>query len=122
MRFSVLFFTAHLLAFAVGLHWGILGVAAGYAISSTIVEPLYSVGTARVLRVSPLLVPRGVAGVFQAGIAMAIAVAGTRLLLDGAGPGARLLAAIAVGAAVFVPCCAWRAPEIVDELRRLRRR
>jgi O-antigen/teichoic acid export membrane protein len=124
MRFSVLFFTAHLAAFSVGLHWGILGVAAGYAVSSTIVEPLYSWGTARILGVSPLLVPRALGGVFQAGIAMALAVAGVRLLLldAGLGPGARLLVAVAVGLAVFLPCCMWRAPEVADELRRLRPR
>jgi O-antigen/teichoic acid export membrane protein len=124
MRFSIVFFTAHLIAFAVGLHWGILGVAAGYAVSSTIVEPLYSWWTARELGVSPWLIPRGIAGVFQAGIAMAAVVAAARLSLfhAGLGPGARLLLCVLVGAVVFLPCCAWRAPEVAAELRSLRRR
>ena len=39
-RWTIVFFACHLVAFVVGLHWGMLGVAAGYAISTTIVEPV----------------------------------------------------------------------------------
>lgn len=55
---------------------------------------------------------------------MLAAVLATRLLLDqGDLPaGIRLIAQIAAGVAVYVPCIVWRAPEVLAELRELRRR
>jgi O-antigen/teichoic acid export membrane protein len=123
-RYSVLFLAAHLIAFAVGLQWGIVGVAAAYAVSSTIVEPLYGWLTARALGVSPFLVVRALGGIVQAAAVMGLCVLATRLVLVEAGvsAGPRLLAEVAAGAAVFLPCCAWRAPALRAELRALRRR
>ncbi len=123
-RFSIGFFAAHLVAFAVGVQFGIVGVATGYAISSTLVEPIFSWLTARGLGISPLEVPRALAGVAQAAAAMGLSVVVARALLvhEGVAPEVRLLALTLLGAAIFVVGCAWRAPEVADEVRALRRR
>jgi O-antigen/teichoic acid export membrane protein len=122
LRFSVLFFAVHLAAFVVGLHWGVVGVATAYAVSSSVVEPLYGWLTARVLHVSPWIMVRGLSGVIQATIVMALCVVAARFLLErhGVSTGQRLLLAIVLGALSYVPTLAWRCPEIRQELRRLR--
>ncbi|MGH2840340.1 MAG: lipopolysaccharide biosynthesis protein [Solirubrobacteraceae bacterium] len=123
-RYSLLFVAAHLTAFIVGLHWGVIGVAVAYAISSTLVEPVLTVLTARNIGVSPFVFVRAVAGVFQAAAVMAIVVLLGRFALVEAGlPAApRLALLVILGLAVYVPMCLWRAPEILEEARSLRGR
>ncbi len=123
-RFSLLFTATHVVAFIIGVQWGVIGVAAAYAISSTLVEPALTVVAARALNVSPWMFFRAVSGVFQAGFAMAATVLLTRILLENAGIGvaARLLACIVVGILTFVPLLAWRAPQVTDDVRDLLRR
>jgi O-antigen/teichoic acid export membrane protein len=123
-RFSLAFFFAHLAAFVVGVQFGIVGVAVGYAVSSTLVEPILSWITARVLGVSPLEIPKALAGVAQSTVAMVAATWAVRAMLVDAGvsPVLRLLAAVAVGTAVFVAASAWRTPELWREVNALRRR
>jgi len=122
-RYSIAFFCIHLAAFVLALPYGIVGVAAAYAISSTVIEPAYTWVTARALGVSPLVLVRGLAGVFQAGLLMLAALFAARLMLleTDLGPGGRLLVLIVGGAAVFALASAWRAPELLAEVRRLRR-
>ena len=54
---------------------------------------------------------------------MTVVVLGARSLMidQGVSDAARLVLLIPLGIAVYVPLCAWRAPEVVDELRALRR-
>ena len=113
----------HVTAFAIGVQFGILGVAVGYAISSTFVEPLFSWITSRVLGVSPFRIPRALTGVATAAAIMGVIVFAARQLLvaQGLSPFARLLTLTLLGAAVFALACAWRAPEVVSEVRALRR-
>jgi len=117
-RYAITFTIAHLTAFAIGLHWGIIGVAVAYAISSTLVEPLLTVLTARALGVSPFVVVRAVTGVFAAGVAMALCVLGARLALDGAGVPLlpRFAACVVLGAVIYLPLCWWWVPELRAEL------
>jgi O-antigen/teichoic acid export membrane protein len=124
LRFSIGAFVVNLGAFVLGLRWGILGVAACFAVSSTLVEPIYSVLTARALGVSVLAFPRSLVGVAEASVAMACCVLAARELLvhAGVGPAGRLLAVTALGIALYVPLCAWRAREVSAELRELRAR
>jgi O-antigen/teichoic acid export membrane protein len=123
LRYSLVFFGAHAVAFVVGIQWGILGVAVCYAISSSIVEPLYAWLTARALEIPVWSFFRGVAGVAQATIAVALVTLAARMSLEAAGvsAAARLLLTIGLGTAALVPLVLWRAPEVADELRRLRR-
>jgi O-antigen/teichoic acid export membrane protein len=124
LRYSIGFTTAHVCSFVIGLHWGAIGVAAGYAISSTFVEPVLTVLTARALGVSPMVFVRSVAGVFQASALMCGLVLVTRLELLHAGVPAlaRLVLCVAIGAVSFVPLCAWRVPQLRDDLRAIRGR
>jgi O-antigen/teichoic acid export membrane protein len=122
LRFSVVFFATHLAAFAIGLQWGIVGVAAGYAVSSTIVEPVFAWVTCRVAGTTVRAFAASLAGVAAASLVMAVCVLGLRVLLvhEGVPAALRLLLLAVAGAVVYLPACAWRAPEVVTELRRLR--
>ena len=124
LRYTIVFFALHMTAFVVGLQWGVVGVAVAYLVSSLIVEPLFAWVTTRALGVSPLVLVRGLSGVFQASALMFVAVLATRLLLQEAGVGAplRLAATVAVGILVYVPCWKWRAGDAFDELKAFRRR
>jgi O-antigen/teichoic acid export membrane protein len=117
-RFSCCLVTAHLAAFIVGVHWGVMGVAVGYAISSTFVDPALLVITSRVVGISPFVVLRAISGVFQAAAGMVVVLLFARpALVDGGVPvGARLALLVLIGAAVYLPLCAWRAPEVVREV------
>ncbi len=123
-RFSLVMTTCHIIAFSAGLHWGVVGVAVGYAISTTLVEPAQTVLAARTLGVSPLVFLRALWPVFQAAAGMCLVVAAIRLGLQdiGAGPVTRLVVCIAGGAVVYAVLCAWRVPELLEELRSIIRR
>jgi O-antigen/teichoic acid export membrane protein len=122
LRYSVIVLLASVVAFVVGLHWGIVGVAAGYAVSSTIVEPYYTWLTGRTVGVTLRSFLRSLAPVVGAAGAMAAGVAVARALLvsSGIGADARLAILVPLGAVLFVPLYLWREPETLDELRRLR--
>jgi O-antigen/teichoic acid export membrane protein len=122
LRYGIVVCAASLTAFALGLHWGLLGVAVAYAVSSTIVEPYYSVLTARALGLSVFAFPRALAGVAQAVLGMVGALALARLALAGTtlGPAPRLLLLVLVGGAAYAPLALWRVPEVRGLARRLR--
>jgi O-antigen/teichoic acid export membrane protein len=124
LRYSVIVLVASVAAFVGGLHWGVVGVAAAYAISSTIVEPYYTWITLRAVEMSVSTFLRSLRGVVEASVAMVAAVLTVRLFLIEAGipPAARLALCILVGALVYFPVCAWRTPELVRELDGVRRR
>ena len=48
-RFTMLWFVGNVVAFVVGLHWGILGVATAYAIATVLIEPVRAYATTRAL-------------------------------------------------------------------------
>lgn len=123
-RYSVYVLVASVIAFAVGLHWGIVGVAVGYAISSTIVEPYYTWLTGRAIDVSLWQFARSLWTVVQASLIMFALVITARALLihTGVGVGARFALTVTLGVVAYVPCCLWRSPEIRDEIRQFRRR
>ncbi|HEV7492797.1 MOP flippase family protein [Baekduia sp.] len=123
-RWTVVFFVAHLTAFVVGLHWGIVGVAVGYSISTTLIEPSYLLLTSRAVGMSPWRFLEAVAGVFEASAGMGLVVLGAHYGLvqaDVPGP-LRLLACVLIGAVVFAALAAWRQPEILEEVKDLRAR
>jgi O-antigen/teichoic acid export membrane protein len=123
-RFSILLTTAHLIAFVVGLQWGVVGVAASYAISTTLVEPVQTVLAARALGVSPMVFFGSIARVFQAALGMCAAVLAVRYALVDAGvePLARLVLCVGAGGIVYGALCLWRVPELAEEARGLLRR
>jgi O-antigen/teichoic acid export membrane protein len=121
LAFAVIAFVFSIGAFAVGLRWGIVGVAACYAFVNTFMQPFYTWLTARTLGMSVWTVVRSLWGVVQASLIMVAAVLVTRLgLLSSDVPAAgRLVVCVAVGALVFLACSAWRAPELRGDLRLL---
>lgn len=121
LRYTIVFFLVHLTAFVIGLHWGVVGVAAGYAISSTIVEPLYAWVTCRTLGIPLRAFAGPLAGVFQAAALMSgfVLVLQRLLVHEGVPSGARLGLLVLAGAVAFAGTCAWRAPEITSDLRAL---
>jgi O-antigen/teichoic acid export membrane protein len=123
-RFSLVASTANVISFAVGLRWGIVGVAACYALSNTFLQPLYTWLTARAVGVSFASTVRGFSGVVQASLLMAVGVVVARFLLldEGASAAPTLLLCVLVGLALIVPSMAWRAPDVVAEVRQLVRR
>jgi O-antigen/teichoic acid export membrane protein len=121
---SIVTVVCSLAAFVVGLQWGIVGVAAAYAVSSTVAEPYYAWRTMRTVGVTVRRYLANLAGIATAALAMGAAVLGTRLfvLSPDLPNGARLAVLVTVGAVTFVPFWAWLAPQALDELRGLRRR
>ena len=108
-------------AFAFGVHWGIVGVAVGYAVVNTALVPAYVALAARAVGLPLRELGRAVSGVAQATTAMALVVLGLRLaLIDHLSAGPRLAVLVVVGIAVYVPLCRARAPEVAEEIRRIR--
>jgi O-antigen/teichoic acid export membrane protein len=124
LRYAVIVLVASLVAFVVGLPFGVLGVAVAYAVSSTLVEPYYAWLTTRALGTTLRTYLAALSGVTQAAVLMLAVVLAARagLLAIDAPAGVRLLACIVVGIAAFGVSALWRAPELARELRELRRR
>ena len=110
-----------LVGFAGGLHWGIVGVAAGYAVASVFIESYYTLLTARALELRMRDVLRSYRGVAQATAGMLVCVLALRSVLPDVGDAARLVILVAAGIGSYAAFCLWRAPEVVAEVRGLRR-
>jgi len=121
-RFSLVSTVLTTAGFVAGLPFGIVGIATGYAITSVLLEPYYLWRTARVVGVPIRAYLRAFSGVAEAALLMALAVFGARIMLvhSGVPSGVSLVALIGLGVAVYIPLVLWRAPEVLDELRRLR--
>jgi O-antigen/teichoic acid export membrane protein len=124
LGYMALWSCCNLTAFVVGLHWGIVGVAAAFAIAGTLLAPVSLVLTGRVAHVRLWEFAANLAPVVQAALAMGAVVLVTKIGLVSAGvpPTARLLLLIPLGIAVYLPLAAWRLPDVLAELRRLRAR
>jgi O-antigen/teichoic acid export membrane protein len=124
LRYSVVVLAASVAAFVAGLNWGIVGVAAAYAVSSTLVEPYYAWLTARAVGVTATDYLRTLAGIGQATAGMALVVTAAKLWLlpESLPESVALFVLAAVGAATYGALAAWLAPELRGELRYLRRR
>jgi O-antigen/teichoic acid export membrane protein len=121
-RYSCVALGASLVGFVGGLHWGVVGVAVGYACTSTFVEPYYTTLTARALGLSPLLFLRNLRGIAESTAVMGVVVVLARhlLLANHVGTGARFALLVPLGIVVYAAVAFWRAPEVVGELRDLR--
>jgi O-antigen/teichoic acid export membrane protein len=122
--FALLAAALNLVGFAVAVQSGVVGVAVAYAITNTLLQPLYTVLTARSVQITLAECLRSLTGVVQATAAMGAAVVAAKLLLLDldVGPAVRLPLLAGLGIAVFLPCCAWRVPELTADIQRLLRR
>lgn len=118
-RFTAVLSILTVIGFAAGLPWGIQGVAAAYLIVSVVMQPLFVWLTARIVGVSPLDWLRSIAGPVEASVAMLIVIGIARAVLVHAGvpAGLRLVTIIFAGVVFYLPAAAWRAPQVVEEIR-----
>lgn len=121
-RWTLVSYGAALIAFVIGLQWGITGVAAAFAVSAAVTEPTYAWITGRLIGVRLSQLARDLSGTVQATVALAAAVLTARSLLLGTELHAsvRLFVEVTVGAAAFALVFRWRARSIIDEVRALR--
>jgi O-antigen/teichoic acid export membrane protein len=122
--FTVFALLAGIAAVAVGLHWGVLGVATAYALISTVTLPVFTWITARAVGSSLRACVANIWGVVQAGAGMAVVLLVVRhaLVAWHLPPFLRLLVLIPIGALCFVTLASWRAPELRPEIASVRRR
>jgi O-antigen/teichoic acid export membrane protein len=123
-RFAILDTSLSIAAFAVGLRWGIVGVAWAYLIVSVPLQALFIGLTARVVKVSAASVVRSLAGVAFATATMAAGCLALRLALTTADVSAlvTLIAVVAAGIGIYVVACALMEREVVREIRSVRTR
>ena len=123
-RYSCASFAAALVAFVVGLHWGIIGVSACFAGVSFFMQPFYMHLTARSVGIGLRECWHALSGVTLAAVVSTAAtlVARSIYLSEGLPAPLRLLGTIFAGAVVYLPLCYWRAPEVRLELREVVRR
>lgn len=121
--YSMVSFAAGLLSFIIGLRWGIVGVAACFAVVSTIIQPTYMAITARATGLTLLDCIRALAGIAEASAAVLAAALACRYLVLHAGlpPFARLLTTALAGGAAYVAVFQWRCRDILAEAKMLRR-
>jgi O-antigen/teichoic acid export membrane protein len=122
LRFTAFSSVLNLTAFAVGLRWGIIGVAGCFAVSRTLLMPVNVLLACQSVGVSLREFVRNLSGVMEAALMLTIAVAAARNVLVAANvpPAARLVALIALGIAVYGLALLLRDREIIAEARRLR--
>lgn len=113
-----------LAAFAVGLRWGVVGVAGLFAAARLIVVPLNIAITCRVLA-CPLRYPlRDAAHVAALSLTMALAVYAARHVLVAAGvqAGARLAILVSLGLVAYLSLVRVFAPDLLSDVRSVLRR
>jgi O-antigen/teichoic acid export membrane protein len=123
LRYRMFSAPVTVLGFVIGLHWGVVGVAASFAITRFALAPIQTYVTCRTLGVSPRFV-RGEGVVIGLGVAMAAAVAVARFGLVQAGvpAAARLAIVVPFGIVVYAGLLLLFAPRVVSELRMLAHR
>jgi O-antigen/teichoic acid export membrane protein len=109
-------------AFALGLRWGIAGVAAFFAASRVAMLPVLTYFTTREIGLRPADLARGLGPVIASASLMTVVVLGSRRLLIDAGMGApgRVAILIAVGIAAYSLACYVFARDVAIEFRRVR--
>jgi O-antigen/teichoic acid export membrane protein len=123
-RATVCFLVLYVLAFLVGVQWGIKGTAVAYALASATLEAVYLLLTTRALGISFFAPARALSGITQAAVLMALFTLGLRLALvqEDVPDGVRLVVVVVSGVAAYFALCRWRAPEVFAEVKRVRRR
>jgi O-antigen/teichoic acid export membrane protein len=122
LRYTMVSSSANVASFAIGLHWGIVGVAAGFAIARTLLIPAITTLTCRTVQLRLRDYVRAQTTVLQASAGMLAAVLAARALLveTGVPQALRLAILVVTGAAIYIALMLWRAKDVTDELRRIR--
>jgi O-antigen/teichoic acid export membrane protein len=121
LRYAIVTVIADVIAFGVGAHWGILGIAVAYAVATTAIAPLYFQLAASSVGLTAFGFLRAMSPMLQASALTGLVALGTRELLlgAGAGPAVRLVVVAAVGALVAPAFVALRARPVLDDALRV---
>jgi O-antigen/teichoic acid export membrane protein len=121
LAFMIFSTTITVSSFAIGLHWGVVGVAAGFAAARTTVLPVFTTIVCRAAQTRVLAFAASVRRVLEVSAVMGALAYALRLSLADAGvpAGLRLAAVVAAGAIVYVGLLLWREPALVAEARAL---
>jgi O-antigen/teichoic acid export membrane protein len=124
LAFMIFSATLTVSAFAIGLHWGVVGVAAGFAAARTTVLPVFTTIVSRAAQIRVLAFAGAVRPVLEVSAAMGALALALRLGLEdaGASAGLRLAAVVAFGAAAYPALLGRREPDLVREVWGLVRR
>jgi polysaccharide transporter, PST family len=109
--------------FGVGLIWGLIGVTSFYAATRVIVLPVFTKLACDSIGMAILDWFRNLRTVAEiaAGMGVVIFVARLGLVHEGVPDGARLAILVLLGLAVYLALLRTRAPDVLAEIRRLRR-
>jgi O-antigen/teichoic acid export membrane protein len=108
-------------AFAIGVHWGVVGVAAGFAIARGAILPVFTVMTCRASRTPISAYLRSVRPILEVSLGMTAVVYAVRLVLSegGVSAGPRLAILMLLGAASYLGALLWRDPGLLADARSL---
>jgi O-antigen/teichoic acid export membrane protein len=118
LRFMIFSTVVTVGAFVFGLNWGVVGVAASYAVARWIVLVGNTWLTCRVTALSPVLFLRSHADLAGIALVMAAAVYGVRVTLAGEVPQALLLVLLtALGTVIYLGLVVWLARDVIGDIR-----
>jgi O-antigen/teichoic acid export membrane protein len=123
-RFTVASTVVFVAAFLIGTNWGLKGVAVCYAIAATFIYPAYVWLAARATGLPLAAVGRSLVGTAVVSLVMAAGVGAVHygLVRTGLPAGVRLGGEIAAGLALYAALTVKLLPDVLAELRALRRR
>ena len=123
-RFTAVISIATVVGFAVGLPWGIEGVAVAYLLVTLALQPVYVRLTTHLVGLTTFDWLRSIRVVVASGVVMMLTVLGARELLvsSGVAVGLRLALLVALGATVYAALVWAFDREVRDEIGRLIRR
>jgi PST family polysaccharide transporter len=124
LRIALAGLPVYVLGFAVGLHWGIVGVALGATIAASIIQPLYTIASARILEIRSLEVIyqcRRVILVAAGSLGVGLLLRYVLVALD-VPAAARLLALVVAFVLVYATLVLAAEPRLRDEVRWFRGR
>ena len=124
LRFMTFSAAITVVAFVLGLQWGLVGVAGLFAVARTVAAIVFTWLTCRTIEMPITGFIRRAGWVVALSLPMAVAVYMARVALIHAGvsAGLRLTVLVLLGIGVYVATVTWRAPELVAEIRSLFRR
>ena len=121
IRFMACSFAVNVSAFVIGLHWGIIGVAAAFAVSSTLLLVVYTVLVTRSIGIAAPTFVRAFAGLTQALVGATAVALLVWIAVTGMGviPLIQVIATTGAGLAAYAGLLGWREPQLAREVRGL---
>jgi O-antigen/teichoic acid export membrane protein len=124
LRFTIFSSILTVGGFALGLIWGVVGVTSFYAGTRVLLLPVFTKLACDSIGMAVLDWFRNLRTVAEVSIGMGVVVYATSLWLrhEEVPAAARLAILVLLGVAVYIGLLRWRAPDVLGEIGRLRRR